>query len=200
MDTSGPTPLLDRMVNAVEKVRDRLVRTARVLETAGLMYAVVGGNAVATWVATIDEAAVRNTQDVDVLLSRADLERAIVAMESAGFVYRVVSGVQVSGVHSFLDGPNAKARDAVHIVFSSEKVRPEHDVPAPDTAAFESPGGFRVVPLESLVRMKLTSYRDKDKTHLRDMLGVGLIDASWTQRFNPEHARRLQMLIDSPEG
>ncbi len=30
--------------------------------------------------------------------------------------------------------------------------------------------------VESLVRMKLTSFRDKDRMHLRDMLDVELID------------------------
>ena len=59
--------LLDRMVRAVEKVRERLHRAASALEAAGIPYAVVGGNAVAAWVATVDEAAVRNTQDVDLL-------------------------------------------------------------------------------------------------------------------------------------
>lgn len=34
------------------------------------------------------------------------------------------------------------------------------------------------MPLEALVRMKLTYFRDKDRVHLRDMLRVGLIDAS----------------------
>ena len=59
---------------------------------------------------------------------------------------------------------------------------------------------FRVIALEMLVRMKLTSYRDKDKTHLRDMLEVGLIDPTWTARFVPELASRLQLLIDTPQG
>jgi hypothetical protein len=35
---------------------------------------VAGGNAVAAWVATVDPSAVRNTQDVDILLRRADLD------------------------------------------------------------------------------------------------------------------------------
>jgi hypothetical protein len=35
------------MVTAVEKVHDRLRRTADALEKAGISYAVVGGNAVA---------------------------------------------------------------------------------------------------------------------------------------------------------
>ena len=59
---------------------------------------------------------------------------------------------------------------------------------------------FRLLSLESLVRMKLTSFRDKDRTHLRDLLEVGLIDAAWRQRFPPELAARLQELVDHPEG
>jgi hypothetical protein len=51
-----------------------------------------------------------------------------------------------------------------------------------------------------LLRMKLTSYRDKDKTHVRDLLDVGLVDQTWCQRLPPELATRLQILIDSPHG
>jgi hypothetical protein len=187
--------LLDRMVLAVERVRNRLLRAAAALEAAGIPYAVVGGNAVAAWVATVDPSAVRNTQDVDILLRRSDLEAAKQAMQSAGFVYR-----NVSGVHIFLDGPNARARDAVHIVLAGEKVRPTYSETAPDVSESEKPDVFRVVTLESLVRMKLTSFRDKDKTHVRDMLEIGLIDATWLGRLPKELAERLQRLIESPEG
>ena len=48
--------------------------------------------------------------------------------------------------------------------------------------------------------MKLTSYRDKDKTHLRDMIDVGLVDAAWPARYPPELAARLQHLLDTPDG
>ena len=82
-----PVDIMDRMVRAVEKVRERLFRTKKVLEDAGLAYAVVGGNAVAAWVAKVDEGSVRNTRDVDILLRRSDLPAAVVAMEAAGFVY-----------------------------------------------------------------------------------------------------------------
>ena len=58
----------------------------------------------------------------------------------------------------------------------------------------------RVLSLEALVRMKLTSYRDKDRTHLRDMLDVGLLDATWPNRYPTELAARLQHLIDTPDG
>ena len=61
------------MVNAVEQVRQRLIRASAALERNGVAYAVIGGNAVAAWVATVDETAVRNTQDVDMLVRRTDL-------------------------------------------------------------------------------------------------------------------------------
>src|SRR5437867_3980492 len=78
----------ERMIRAVEKVRERLRRAAGALEAAGVPYAVAGGNAVAAWVSRVDEAAVRNTQDVDILLRRADLPAAVDAMTRAGFIHR----------------------------------------------------------------------------------------------------------------
>lgn len=185
----------DRMIRAVEKVRDRLMRAAGALEGAGIPYAIIGGNAVAAWVARVDEAAVRNTKDVDVLLRRSDLEGAKAAMEGAGFVYRHASGIDM-----FLDGPGAKARDAVHVILAGEKVRPEDVVPAPDVAESEGGQAFRLVNLEALVRMKLIANRRKDQVHLLDMLDIGLIDESWCERFPPELSARLRHLIATPEG
>jgi hypothetical protein len=158
-------------------------------------HAVVGGNAVAALVATIDEAAVRNTRDVDILLDRSDLARATVAMESAGFVLR-----ESMGVTMFLDGPQGKFRDSVHVIFAGENVRKDYVAPAASTAEAVWLGQFHVICLEALVRMKLTSFRDKDRTHLRDMLETELIDATWPLRFIPELGARLQELIDHPDG
>lgn len=186
--------LLDRMVLGVERVRDRLVRASTALEKAGIPYAVAGGNAVAAWVAMVDATAVRNTQGVDILLRRGDLDAAAEALSRAGFIRRHVAGLDV-----FLDGPDAKARDAVHVVMAGEKVRPDYPAAAPEVTESEKPGGFCVVALEALVRMKLVSFRRKDQVHLLDMLEIGLIDAGWTRRFAPELAARLQQLIDTPE-
>jgi hypothetical protein len=80
----------ERMGRAVEKVRQRVLRAAAALEQADVPYAVVGGNAVAAWVSRADEAAVRNTRDVDLLIRREDLERAAVALAGAGFQQRHV--------------------------------------------------------------------------------------------------------------
>ena len=183
------------MTRAVEKVRQRLERAARALEAAGVPYAAAGGNAVAAWVSRVDEAAVRNTQDVDILIRRTDLEAAKLAMEKAGFVFRHSSGIDM-----FLDGPQAKARDAVHVVFAGEKVRPAYKLPAPEVDESEDGGAFRILALDALVRMKLTSFRDKDRMHLRDLIDVGLIDETWPDRMPAELAGRLKKLLDDPDG
>jgi hypothetical protein len=183
------------MIRAVEKVRARLERAVAALEGAGIPYAVAGGNAVAAWVARVDEAAVRNTRDVDILLRREDLERAKAALAASGFVFRHVKSVDM-----FLDGPGAKARDAVHVVFANEKVKADSLAASPDVTDADTSGPFRIVGLEPLVRMKLTSYRLKDRVHLLDMIDVELIDDTWPRRLPAELAQRLQVLLDNPEA
>ena len=187
--------LMERMMRAVQRVRERLQRAVQTLESAKIPYAIAGGNAVAAWVATIDEAAVRNTPDVDILLRRADLEAAKTAFASAGFLFR-----QVKGIDTFLDGPGAKDRDAVHILFAGEKVCPADPLPTPDVSESDRVSTFQVVALESLVRMKLTSCRRKDLVHIHDMLDVGLVDATWLPRLPEELSVRLKELLDNPEG
>lgn len=183
------------MVRAVEKVRERLLRAVAALEAAGVPYAVAGGNAVAAWVSTVDETAVRNTRDVDMMLRREDLDRARKALEEIGFVYRHTAGLDV-----FLDGPESSVRDAVHIVFANEMVRPHEPLPNPDVTDSENTGEFRILSLPALVQIKLTAYRDKDKTHLRDLIEIGLVDLSWVEKLPPALATRLQALLDDPFG
>ena len=182
-------------MEGVANVRARLCRAAAALNAHNVPYAVIGGNAIAEWVGRVDTAAVRNTQDVDILLNRTDLVAAKWALESAGFVYRHAAGIDM-----FLDGPNAKARDAVHIVFAGEKVRADQLLPTPLITESEPTAAFQVLSLAPLVMMKLTAYRDKDRTHLRDLIDVGLVDATWPARFPEELAVRLQQLLDTPDG
>jgi hypothetical protein len=59
---------------------------------------------------------------------------------------------------------------------------------------------FQVVDLEAVARMTLIAWRDKDRTHLRDMIGVGLVDATWPARFPAPLGERLQRLLDDPNG
>jgi hypothetical protein len=178
-----------------EEVKRRLLRATAALDSASVSYAVIGGNAVAVWVGQVDPAATRLTADVDLLLRREDLESAKAAMAAAGFTYH-----ETLGVHMFLEGPQASPRDAIHVLMAGEKVREEYLLPAADISESEQGKAFRVLGLEALVRMKLTSFRRKDQVHIQDMIGVGLIDASWVNRFPPEFAVRLQELLDDPNG
>ncbi len=184
-----------RMIEAVQAVRERALRATAALERAGIPYAVAGGNAVAAWVSRVDRAAVRNTQDVDILVRRSDFDRIKVALESVGFVHATVMDVTC-----FIDGPNGSPRDAIHLLFAGEKVRESYPLPTADVAERELADDYHVVALEALVRMKLNAFRRKDQVHLQDLISLGLIDASWLPRCVPEHAARLQQLLDDPDG
>lgn len=186
---------LDRVVHAVELVRQRLLRATAALEAAGIPYAVAGGNAIALWVSRVDVTAVRNTSDVDLLVRRADLDSIRTALSAAGFVYRHAAGLDM-----FLDGPDGKPRDGIHLLFDGEIVRAGESAPSPSVADSVSGGEYRVMTLQALVQIKLMAYRDKDRTHLRDLLDVGLIDESWLPRLPVELANRLRSLIETPGG
>jgi len=85
-------------------------------------------------------------------------------------------------------------------VFASEQVRPDYAATAPDVFESEETETFRLLSLDALVRMKLTSFRDKDRVHLRDLMDVGLVDAGWLERIPAALRARLQALLDNPEG
>jgi hypothetical protein len=129
------------------------------------------------------------------MINRSDLKAAKSALAKADFVYR-----QLLDVNMFLDGPDGRPSDGVHVLFAGEKVRPHYSAPAPQLKFDQSHDAYSLLDLEPLVTMKLTSFRDKDRTHLRDLIGVGLIDRTWLTRLPPELADRLQVLLDNPDG
>jgi hypothetical protein len=185
----------ERMIRAVEKIRERCDRTARALERAGIPYAVIGGNAVANWVASVDEGAVRTTRDVDVLIRRDDLDAAKAAMDAAGFDYAFTYGV-----HLFVERPDGKPSEGVHLLFAGERVKPSDPVPAPDLSESARGAAFQVLALEALVRMKLVAFRLKDQVHLQDLTRLGLIDATWPQKYPDVLAERLRQILANPDG
>lgn len=186
---------LERIDMAIELVRQRLLRFTRVLEEHNIPYAVVGGNAVAAWVSQVDPEAVRATRDVDILIHRVDLPRVTLAVEPHGFTHREVYGVDL-----FLDGPDAKPSQAVHIVFTNEKVKQHETVVNPGLDhVSHSPEGYRIIDLQELVQIKLTAFRIKDQTHLIDLINIGLVDRSWINRYPPELAKNLEYLFNLPD-
>lgn len=185
--------LYTRMERAVEKVNQRLAKTVQIIESAGIPYAVIGGFAVRAWVAQVDEAAVRTTRDVDILIREEDLQTLTGAMTDAGFHHR-----QTAGLDMFVETPNASARDAVHVLISG-RIEKSGD-PNPDVEPSTETTDFRTVPLQTLVSMKLNAFRRKDQVHILDMISLGMIDRSWLEYY-PERLRvRLQELLDDPDG
>lgn len=132
-----------RMINAVEAVKERACRAAAALEKAGIPYAVAGGNAVAAWVARVDEDAVRNTNDVDILVRRSDFDAIKQALEGVGFEYHFVNGV-----HVFIDGPDGKPSRGVHLLFANEKVKDSYPLPTADVTEAVPANNYLVVSLE----------------------------------------------------
>lgn len=183
------------MIDAVEAVKERALRATKALREAGIPHAIAGGNAVAAWVARVDRAAVRNTQDVDILVRRDDLDEIKIALESVGFHFHVVMGV-----NCFIDGPDGNPRNGIHLLFAGEKVKSEYPVPSASIVEITQADEYDIVTLESLVRMKLNSFRRKDQVHLLDLISIGLVDETWTENLVPEHAERLRQLLDDPDG
>jgi hypothetical protein len=190
----GPE-ILDRMERAVAKVRERLLRATAALNQAGIPYAVVGGNAVASWVATVDEGSVRNTRDVDLLVHDRDLPSIRAALQSAGFDYHCDRSVDV-----FVDGLSENPAIAVHLIYCGRKYRQDNLLPAPEIETVDDPASIRIIKLESLVEMKLVANRNIDRVHTCDLIGVGLINDSWLTKLPSELAERLKQILDTPDG
>ena len=158
MKSLGPFSL-DRMMNAVERVRDRLRRATATLENGGVLYAVVGGNAVAAWVARVDEAAVRNTQDVDILLRRDDLEQA----KKSCWPPPGSSSGHVKGDRSVSRWPRCQSPRCRAYRFRRRKGAAEDDTlprrTLPNPSAEQNVNSACSRSNRWKVRMKLTSYR-----------------------------------------
>ena len=180
---------------AVDRVEKRLRRVAAALDAADIGYAVIGGNAVAAWVARVDPSATRATKDVDLLVERADLDRITEVMDELGFGRHDLLSLVL-----FTDPDEPSKRAGVHLVWANEKVQPSYALPAPSTdETVRDPQGPRVLDLPALVRMKLTSFRDIDRVHIADMISVGLIDHATRSALPEELQERLAEVEASVE-
>jgi hypothetical protein len=123
---------------------------------------------------------------VDVAIHRDRLDAIRSIVEPHGFVYRHAAGVDM-----FLLAENPKARSGVHLVFVGEKVRPEYLEPVPASEPLRTTQGILIAPVADLVHMKLTSFRLKDKVHIQDLDGVGLITAEIEKGLSEPLRQRL---------
>lgn len=172
---------------AMWRVEELLRKATEALNASGVAYAIVGGNAIAAWVATVDPDAVRATKNVDILVRRTDLPQLAEALKGIGMEQKEVLGVTV-----FIDRNDPSPKRGIHIVAAGERIRPHYAHPAPEVAeATRDIAPYPVVSLPALVGMKLQSGRPIDIAHLVDMKGVGLITPDLAAKLPPDLQAKL---------
>jgi hypothetical protein len=170
----------------VEQLFDLAGLVERIFSSAGVEYRVVGGLAAYLYVEEAEPDAGRLTKDIDIAVRREDLERIAKAAEPFGLQLR-----RVDGVDMLVQAGKPSARRAVHLVFAGEKVRPEYPEPTPELGSYRSVKGLRLIPLQDLICMELTSFRASDEAHLKDLDEAGLITPEIEAGLSPILAERL---------
>jgi hypothetical protein len=193
-------PSWDRVMRAVEKVKDRLHITTAALEKAGVPYAVCGDFAVAAQVGRVDKSAVRTSAQVEALVRRADLTLVEGALIGAGFVRRLPDPTDKRNLVAFQNQPRGRIFGAVLLMFAGERLLPANPVTNPGVSESDVIEGYRVLSLDALVRVELATRGALHGMRVRDLMDVGLVDASWRARVPAELLGRLQELLDTPEG
>lgn len=173
----------------VDELFATLDRATKVLEAAETPYEVVGGLAVFLQVREVDEENARLTNDVDILINRKDLPRIAAVAPRFGLEHRHAAGIDM-----LVDSEKQKARGGIYFIFANEKVRPDYHEAAPNIEPAVKLNAAWVAPIKHLLRMKLTSSRLKDQTHVRDMLNVGLITPEAEEGLSPELVERLDYI------
>jgi hypothetical protein len=185
-----------------------LVFEQRLFDLAGILHRItgpliaehvphelIGGLAVLVHVEEADPEHSTLTRDVDLMIRRSDLERVREIATRHGFRFRHTAGLDM-----LLYGDTTSARNAVHLLFSGEKVRPNQATPnppiQPETKSLLGAEVF-VIPVADLVRMKLSAFRDKDRVHIRSMDAAGLITAEVERALPVELQERLQHIRET---
>jgi hypothetical protein len=150
----------------------------------------IGGLAVLVHVEEADPTQAMLTRDVDLMVLRADLQRIKDAAARHGFRFRHFAGLEM-----LLYSNTDSAKNAVHLIFSGEKVRPNEATPNPPIAPEKKRihnQEVMVIPVADLVRMKLSSFRLKDQVHIQVMDAAGLIASDVEKKLTKELLARLQ--------
>jgi hypothetical protein len=185
-----------------------LVFEQRLFDLAGILHRItgpliaehvphelIGGLAVLVHVEEADPEHSTLTRSVDLMIRRSDLERVREIATRHGFRFRHTAGLDM-----LLYGDTTSARNAVHLLFSGEKVRPNQATPnppiQPETKSLLGAEVF-VIPVADLVRMKLSAFRDKDRVHIRSMDAAGLITAEVERALPVELQERLQHIRET---
>jgi hypothetical protein len=166
-----------------------LHQVADMFTAEGIPYEIIGGMAVAAQLERVDRDRVMLTRDVDLMIDRTDFERVKEAAPRHGFHFRHAAALDM-----LLYGADKKAIRGVHLLFSCEKVRP-NQMPNPPLAPERITiygKEVSIIPLADLVGMKLNSYRDKDRVHVRALDAAGLIAPDVERALPADLHSRLQ--------
>ena len=172
-----------------------LQKLSQPLEQAGVPHELVGGLAVFLHVENADSTHSSLTRDIDVMIRRDDLPRVIAIAEQHHFRFRHSAGVDM-----LLYGDTHSARNAVHLLFTGEKVKETQLEPHPGIRPVRAGmhgQDFLVIPVVDLLRMKLSSYRDKDRVHVRGMDSAGLISREVEAELSEDLRSRLRHIRES---
>ncbi len=176
------------LVGILHKITDALTAEQ-------IPHEVIGGLAVLIHVEEANPELTALTRDVDLMVLRSDLEQIKSVAARQGFRFRHVAGVDM-----LIYGDAEPAKNAVHLIFSGEKVRPSYvaQTPAIEPEAKRILGKeVMVIPVADLVRMKLTSFRLKDQVHLQSMDAVGLVTEDVEHKLTPELLQRLKHIRET---
>ena len=171
------------LVGVLHKITDTLT-------AEGIPHELIGGLAVLVHVEEADPTHSTLTRDVDLMVRREDLERIKEAAAKNGFRFRHTAGLDM-----LLYGDADSAKNAVHLIFSGEKVRPHQATPNPGIAPEKKRilgEEVLVIPVADLLQMKLSAFRDKDRVHVRSMDAAGLITTGVEEKLPGELRLRLQ--------
>ncbi len=171
------------LVGMLHKITDTL-------NAQHIPHELIGGLAVLIYVEEANPELTALTRDVDLMVDRSDLERIKETAGTGGFRFRHAAGVDM-----LIYGPTESAGNAVHLVFSGEKVRPTQATPNPPIRPDRKHvhgKDVQVIPLVDLIRMKLSSNRLKDQVHIQSMDTAGLITSDVEHTLTPELAARLK--------
>ena len=166
-----------------------------ILTAERIPHELIEGLAVLVHVEEADPAQSMLTRDVDLMVRRCDLEPIKEAAARGGFRFRHTASVDM-----LLYGDTNSAKNAVHLVFSGERVRPSQATPNPviEPELKQIHGkDVMVIPVAGLVRMKLSSFRLKDQVHIQVMDQAGLITAEVERTLNAELTERLKYVRET---
>jgi hypothetical protein len=178
----------DRLMGELEQ---RMQRIVGALNSAGIRYAVIGGQAVIAWVSTVDPDAARTTKDIDLLVNERDVPAIAAAAQTVGLQYEFSYGIPM-----LVEKDNPSPKRGVHFLWAEQKVK-EHD-PHP-TPSVEAAVVFEQTPfivLSELIKLKLMANRDHDRAHIRDLIDVGLVGRAMLAQLPEDLATKLAWFLD----